>query len=124
MRHASTTAFIIREFKNDTDYGKMSNVNIAVDGTIVQTGNFFHTKTSPELGDFEEHLDPVALDRAYYTVVGPSGNLYDDSLAGEIAIAPLRALDTPWQAGICEPGETPIRDPDGLCAAYLASLNP
>ena len=61
---------------------------------------------------------------AYYTIVGPSGNLYDDSLAGEIAIAPLRALDTPWQAGICEPGETPRRDPDGLCAAYLASLNP
>ena len=51
-------------------------------------------------------------------------DLYTDGVAGELTIAPLRALDTPWQAGICEPGETPIRDEDGLCASYLASLDP
>ena len=60
LRHSYTTAFHIREFKNDTDYGKSSTVGIAYDGTIVQTGNFLDTKTSPELGDFAEHLDPVA----------------------------------------------------------------
>lgn len=59
LRHEYTTSFHIGEYKDDTDYGKLTYLNIDGAGAIVGTGNFFHTKTSPELGDFEEHLDPV-----------------------------------------------------------------
>jgi hypothetical protein len=59
LRHEYTTSFHIGEWKNNTDYGKLTYLNIDGAGAIVGTGNFFHTKTSPELGDFEEHLDPV-----------------------------------------------------------------
>jgi len=38
---------------------------------------------------------------AYYTVVGPTDNLYEDVKAGNYEMVPLRALDTRWEAGIC-----------------------
>ena len=75
LRHKKTYAFYVEEFKDNTDYGKQTYLGIAGDGTINRYDNFMFDFASPELGEFEEHNLGVQEDRAYYTIVGPSGNL-------------------------------------------------
>ena len=84
------------------------------------------TDVYQELGIFINNKYEIDLDTMFYTLEGPTGNLYqdaEDGLIGMHEIVPHRALDVPWEPYICEEGKTPHNDPDEKCAAYFASLN-
>ena len=122
--HFNEYAFHIREFKNGTDYGKYTAQDINANGDFVQAYQYFHTKTSQELGVFEEYAHQIDYENAYYTIAGPTDNLFEDGQNGLLEIVVLRALDKPWEAYICTEGQTPRDDDEfGFCAAYFESLN-
>ena len=79
--------------------------------------------TSGELGVFEEHAHQIDYDRAFYTLTGPTDNLYEDTKNGLIEIVPLRARENPWEQWICTEGKVPRDDPNLFCETYFSNLN-
>jgi len=83
-----------------------------------------HTKTSHNLGVFDEHVHELTdYDRSFYVLEGPTDNLYEDTIKGLIEIVPLRARENPWEQWICTEGKEPINDDNNFCEDYFASLN-
>ena len=118
--HYYPHAIRLYEWKNGRDHGKSTYVTLdGTTGQITRADNLFHDYIySPRI---QIHNNPLEdRDQAFYTIVGPTDNLYEDGENGLLEIAPLRARDTRWEAGACKPGKEQPHDPLDACAAYFA----